>query len=71
MRTRRLRNWITAGPRSALVVLREGLEPGTRLDGPAIVQDANATTLIEERDSLRALDDGSLMIHIETGGPRP
>ena len=60
-----------SGPRSALVVLREGLEPGTRLDGPAIVQDANATTLIEERDSLRALDDGSLMIHIETGGPQP
>lgn len=58
-----------AGPREATVVQREGLEPGTQLAGPAIVQDTNATTLIEEHDTLLVLEDGSLMIYVETGGP--
>lgn len=60
-----------AGPRDATVVHRKAIEPGTRLAGPALVQDTNATTLIEEHDSLVALEDGSLMIYVETGGPEP
>ena len=56
------------GPRDATVVHREAIEPRTRLTGPAIVQDTNATTLIEEHDSIVALEDGSLMIHVATGG---
>jgi N-methylhydantoinase A/oxoprolinase/acetone carboxylase beta subunit len=58
-----------AGSRDATVVHREAIAPGTRLAGPAIVQHTNATTLIEEHDSLVALEDGSLMIYVETGGP--
>jgi N-methylhydantoinase A len=48
------------------VLHRDGLAPGEKLAGPLIVQDADATTLLEAGDRLVVARDGSLIIDVDT-----
>jgi N-methylhydantoinase A/oxoprolinase/acetone carboxylase beta subunit len=50
------------------VIRREALVTGDRIAGPAIVEDPDATTLIEPGDSLVVGRDRSLIIEVETEG---
>jgi N-methylhydantoinase A len=52
------------------VLRREDLAPGVRLEGPLIVEDPDATTLIHERDRLVVAPDGSLIIDVDTEGDK-
>jgi N-methylhydantoinase A len=56
------------GPIDTPVLRREALAPGDRLDGPLIVEDPDATTLIYERDRLVLAPDGSLIIDVNPEG---
>jgi N-methylhydantoinase A/oxoprolinase/acetone carboxylase beta subunit len=55
-----------SGPLDTTVLHRDALAPGDRLAGPLIVQDADATTLIEAGDCLAMAPDGSLIIDLHT-----
>jgi len=49
---------------------RETLAIGTTLEGPAIIEDIDATTLIDRGDRVAVLGDGSLLVHVDVeGGP--
>lgn len=52
----------------ASVFRRESLQPGASVEGPAIVEDADATTLIEGGDRLTVLTDGSLLLTVAPEG---
>jgi N-methylhydantoinase A/oxoprolinase/acetone carboxylase beta subunit len=56
------------GALDTTVLYRDALVPGDRLPGPLIVQDADATTLIEAGDRLVMTPDGSLIIDVHTEG---
>ena len=55
------------GVRSA-VYLREHLEPGHRIAGPAIVEQLDATTPVYPGDTARVDTAGNLLITLDTGG---
>jgi N-methylhydantoinase A len=57
-----------SGSTETPVIRREALVTGDRIAGPAIVEDPDATTLIEPGDSLVVGRDGSLIIEVETEG---
>ena len=57
----------TESVRSA-VYLRESLEPGHRIEGPAVVEQLDATTLIFPRDSAHVDAAGNLVISLASGG---
>ena len=46
----------------ATVVQRSSLAPGAFLPGPAVIEEANATTWIDEGSSATVLDDGSIEV---------
>ena len=46
---------------------RSGLEPGTRLQGPAIIEEPTSTTVVEPEDALEVNPQGYLIIHIGGG----
>lgn len=48
--------------RSARVIQRDALGADTEIDGPAIIEEAEATTYIDHADLLRVLPDGSLEV---------
>ncbi len=48
--------------REAALHLREQLQPGALVDGPAVIAERNATTAVEPGWQARLLDDGSLML---------
>jgi N-methylhydantoinase A len=50
------------------VIHRDALATGDSLSGPLIVQDADATTLLEAPDRLVMAPDGSLIIDVNTEG---
>ncbi|MHB1834251.1 MAG: hydantoinase/oxoprolinase family protein [Solirubrobacteraceae bacterium] len=50
------------------VFRRESLEPGATLEGPMIVEDIDATTLIDHGDRLTVLADGSLLVTVAAAG---
>lgn len=58
----------TSGAVDTPVLHRDALSPGDRLPGPLIVQDADATTLLEAGDHLVVAPDGSLIIDVDTEG---
>ena len=58
----------TGSVRSA-VFFRENLEPGHRIEGPAIVEQFDATTPIHPGDSGRVDAAGNLVISLANGGP--
>lgn len=53
----RRRAWFTGGWAEAIVYDRYGLRPGDVLDGPAIIEEREATTIIPPGDRVR-IDDG-------------
>jgi N-methylhydantoinase A len=52
------------------VLHRDALAPGEKLAGPLIVQDADATTLLETGDRLLMAADGSLIVDVDTAAER-
>ena len=54
----------TAGELTIPIYYREALLPGWRGNGPLIIEDVDATTLIETQDRVTVLESGSLMIDI-------
>jgi N-methylhydantoinase A len=55
------------GTLSCPVYQRGALTPGQRLSGPAIVEEASATTLVQPGDSLQVNEYGHLVLHIGEG----
>jgi N-methylhydantoinase A len=53
------------GYATASVWRRYSLRPGTKIDGPCIVEEPGSTTLVEPGMRIRVLDDGQLLIHTE------
>ena len=57
-----------AGPRPIVncpVYERSDLHPGQELDGPAIVNQLDTTTVLAETDSLHVAEGGGLIIHVD------
>ncbi len=52
------------GELEARVLRRASLRPGASLDGPAIVEEEDSTTLLERGDRLTVLPDGTLAIEV-------
>jgi N-methylhydantoinase A/oxoprolinase/acetone carboxylase beta subunit len=49
------------------VILRASLAPGELLDGPAVIQEPDSTTLVWPGDVVRVLDSGILELTIGAG----
>jgi len=47
------------------IVRRESLCPGSRLEGPAIVEESDSTTLIEPGDAINVAENGAMIIEIQ------
>jgi N-methylhydantoinase A len=56
--------WFTAAPVDCPVYQRDRLPVGTRLDGPAVVQEYASTTLVFPGDRLEVAATGELLIHL-------
>ena len=56
-----------AGSCEARVVRRNALGAGASLEGPAIVEEEDSTTLLEPGDRLSVLADGTLAIEVAAG----
>ena len=57
-----------AGSVRSAVFFREDLEPGHRIEGPAVVEQLDATTPIHPGDSGRMDAAGNLIISLANGG---
>ena len=57
-----------AGSVRSAVFFREDLEPGHRIEGPAVVEQLDATTPIHPGDSARVDSAGNLIISLANGG---
>ena len=62
------RVWFTEGWRETPIYRRESLPRGVEFAGPAIVEQLDATTVIEPRDRVTVDRVGNLIITIATGG---
>ncbi|MCU0976336.1 MAG: hydantoinase B/oxoprolinase family protein [Steroidobacteraceae bacterium] len=58
------------GPREVPLVDRRGLPAGQPIAGPAIITEANATTIVEPGWEARALPGGELALRRVSGAPR-
>ncbi len=58
------------GPREVSLLDRRGLAPGQAVAGPAIITEANATTIVEPGWEARALPGGELALLRVSGTPR-
>lgn len=56
--------WFAEGPCEVPVLDRYGLAPGTRIEGPAIVEEREATTVIGPGDRLQVDPHGNLVIAV-------
>ncbi|HZS03199.1 MAG TPA: hydantoinase/oxoprolinase family protein [Chloroflexota bacterium] len=56
-----------SGPLACPVYQRAALAPGQRLRGPAIVEEASSTTLVQPGDTLDVNEYGYLVLHIGVG----
>jgi N-methylhydantoinase A len=54
--------WLGEGPVEGIVMDRESLEPGDTLEGPAILEEKDSTTLLLPGDRLRVHESGVLVI---------
>jgi N-methylhydantoinase A len=59
---RRRQIWLGEGPVDGIVVDRQSLEPGETLDGPAILEEKDSTTLLFPGDQLLVHESGVLVI---------
>jgi N-methylhydantoinase A len=53
-----------AAPVTSRIVWRPGLAPGTAIDGPAVIEEPNSTTLLHPGDKARVTEHGHLDIAI-------
>jgi N-methylhydantoinase A len=56
-----------AKPLRTRVVWRPSLAAGARIEGPAVIEEPNATTLIHPGDTATVLEDGHLVIDVALG----
>jgi N-methylhydantoinase A len=55
------------GPREATILRRDGLMAGVPLDGPAVIEQLDSTTLLPPGSSATASEDGSIVVRILRG----
>ncbi|HLG70746.1 MAG TPA: hydantoinase/oxoprolinase family protein [Chloroflexota bacterium] len=53
---------------STPVYRRESLQPGTRLQGPAVIEEPSSTTIVEPGDELEVNEYGHLLLHVARDG---
>jgi N-methylhydantoinase A len=61
----RRRVWFEGGWKTTPIYRREQLAPGTRIAGPAIVEQMDATTVIEPGNSVVADKFGNLVVTVK------
>ncbi|MBT3884024.1 MAG: hypothetical protein HOF70_04530, partial [Rhodospirillaceae bacterium] len=54
-------------PRAARILWRPGLAAGTEVDGPAVIEEPNSTTLLYPGDHMRISEHGHMIIDVGQG----
>ncbi|HVQ77942.1 MAG TPA: hydantoinase/oxoprolinase family protein [Candidatus Binatia bacterium] len=69
--TRKIHSTVAQDSVEYRVVAREELRAGDAVEGPAAIEEAGTTTIIEPGDVLRVEDHGCLVIDVARGGQAP